>query len=271
MQLPTINYALYDVEIPSTKQQIKLRQILAKDEKLLLMAKASVGDVNIDILSAVRQVVQNCLITPGIDTQKLALFDIEYLFIKLRACSLSNIIEVAYQDNEEMDEYTATLNAERERLQLKPGQAFPLEVTNKIQPPQAYKFTIDLDKVTVKFPEDNPMVIDAGDGIHITLKYPDSSLYTNQAFIKSEGPAVLDFILQNSIKEIKKGTEQFDVSQASPEEITKFLNELPMAVYDKLRTFLSDLPTLYYEMIYTNKYGKERKIILQTLTDFFTF
>ena len=72
--LPRIDTILYDITIPSTKQQIKVRQLRAKDEKILLMAKT--GNSNDDILKAIIQVINNSIVTPGIDVEKLAIFDI---------------------------------------------------------------------------------------------------------------------------------------------------------------------------------------------------
>jgi hypothetical protein len=274
MTLPRINYMLYDLDLPSNNHKIKVRQILAKDEKLLLMAKASVGsDVNMDIMNAVKQVVQNCIVTPGVDVNKLPLFDVEYLFLRLRAVSVSNIIKVAYQDKEELDAFQAKLIEIGTRLNLKAGQEIPAEAIQQAQlkAPEPYHFDVSLDKVKVKFPEDRNMEIDAGDHVKIELKYPDASLYSDKEFLNLKGEDVMDYLLKNCIAEIKQGEKVFDLAQETPEEIKEFLNSLPMSVYDKLRTFLSNLPTLSYELGYKNTFGKEVKIVLNTLYDFFTF
>ena len=108
MVLPVIEAVIETVKIPSTKAEITIKQMLAKDQKLLLVAKADAGDdeqKSIAVLKAIKQVVQNCLVTPGIDVEQLALFDVEYLFIKLHELSVSNIVEVAYRDNEEYGDY----------------------------------------------------------------------------------------------------------------------------------------------------------------------
>jgi len=118
MALPKITHPMFDVIIPSTKTKIKIRPMLVKEEKILLMAKN--GEEETEILAAVNQVVNNCIITDGIDVDKLALFDVEYLFVKIRAVSVSNVSKVSYKDNED----------------------------EKI-----YDFEVDLNNVEVKFPE----------------------------------------------------------------------------------------------------------------------
>ena len=60
MALPKINHPLFDVTVPSTNKKIKIRPMLVKEEKILLMAKSG-GDAR-DALSAVKQVVNNCIL-----------------------------------------------------------------------------------------------------------------------------------------------------------------------------------------------------------------
>jgi hypothetical protein len=274
MPLPRINYMLYDIDLPSNGAKIKVRQILAKDEKLLLMAKASTGqDVNMDIMKAITQVVQNCVMTPGIDVSKLPLFDVEYMFIRLRAVSVSNVIKVAYQDKEELDNFQKQLIDIGTQLNLKPGQEIPAEalVQANVKAPEPYKFDVMLDNVKVKFPENRKMEIDAADGIKISLKYPDASLYSDEEFLNLKGEDIIDYMLKNCMASVTQGSKIFDIAQETPEEIKEFLNSLPMNVYDQLRMFLSDLPTLSYELTYKNTFGKEIKIVLNTLYDFFQF
>ena len=101
MILPKISYPVYDVEIPSTKMPIKVRPMLAKEEKILLMAKETADDN--EILLSIKQVVNNCILANNIDIDKLTIFDIEFLFIKLRAWSVSNMSEVSYRDAEDYE------------------------------------------------------------------------------------------------------------------------------------------------------------------------
>ena len=118
MALPKLTHPMFDVVVPSSKKVIKIRPMLVKEEKILLMAKTS--DDPSEILSAVKQVVNNCIVDSDIDVEKFPLFDVEYIFIKIRSYSVSNISKVSYRDNED----------------------------NKV-----YDFEVDLEKVNVVFPE----------------------------------------------------------------------------------------------------------------------
>ena len=127
MALPKFNYPTTLIENPSNKKKYTFRPMLVKDEKLLLMAKAS--EVTTDILSAIKQVVSNCVLDNDLDVDTLPLYVLEYLFIKLRAFSVGDKINVSYRDFED----------------------------NKL-----YEFEIDLSAVTIRAPEetyDNKVII----------------------------------------------------------------------------------------------------------------
>ena len=91
MSLPQLVSPEFTMEIPSTKQKIKFRPFLVKEEKILLMAMES-GDQN-DVSRTVEQILGNCIID-DIDISKLATFDIEYLFLQLRGKSVGEVIEL---------------------------------------------------------------------------------------------------------------------------------------------------------------------------------
>src|SRR5277367_3022079 len=110
--LPKIKHAMIELEVPSTKQKIKVRQMLAREEKLLLMAKSSPEETpeekaskNIDIQNAIKQVINNCIVTSGVNIEKFALFDLEFLYLRLRGFSTSHILKVGYTDNEDEKDY----------------------------------------------------------------------------------------------------------------------------------------------------------------------
>ena len=84
--LPKIDVPTYEIEIPSSKEKIKVRPFTVKEEKLLLMAMES-KDVN-EIVNTVKQIISNCIINGKVDVDKIPFFDIDFLFIFLRAKSI---------------------------------------------------------------------------------------------------------------------------------------------------------------------------------------
>jgi hypothetical protein len=233
MSLPKIEYPIFKVKIPSTKKEIKFRPFLVKEEKILLIAKAS--ELDSDILIAIKQVVNNCAIDP-IDVDKLSLFDLEYVFLQIRAQSVNNIVNVSYRDTE--DE-------------------------------QVYDFEIDLNDVTVKFPEKLDKKIEISGTTGIIMKYPEASLYEDKDFLASGEEAFYQLILR-CIEKFYDEETVYDAKQYSIKEIEEYVENLDIKTFDKIRDFILDQPRLSYEITYKNKLKNERKIELTTLSDFFT-
>jgi hypothetical protein len=198
------------------------------------MAKSSEQET--DMFLAVKQVVNNCCVDPEFDVNKIALFDLEYLFLKIRASSVSDNIEVSYRDFED----------------------------EKI-----YEFEVDLNKVVVKFPEniDNTIKIDKKSGL--TMKYPRASLFEDKEFINSKEDSLFE-LTARCIDKIYSDDEMIDAASYTPKELGEFLESLDLKSFEKIREFVVNQPALYYELNYKNDLGHDRKIELKTLTDFFT-
>ena len=234
--LPKIMHPTTDVTIPSTKKKVRVRPLLVKEEKILLMAKESKDEF--DIFSALKQTVNNCIVTPNININDMTIFDLEYLFLKIRSFSVSSTTNVSYIDGE--DEKT-------------------------------YNFSVDLEKVEVIFPQDIKNNIKINDDISITLKYPTAKLYDDKRFLSKTDNDMIEELVLACLDKIYIKDEVNDFKELSREEILKFIEELPITVYDNVKIFFNKIPYLKYEIDYKNSLGNDRKIILSTLTDFFTF
>lgn len=210
--------------------------MLVKEEKVLLLAKTE--NLQSSFLAAIKQVCSSCIVTPGIELGKLTLFDIEFIFLTLRKISINNVVKVSYQDNEDGGEH---------------------------------EFEIKLDDVKVKFPENEKFKIEVNKEISIIMKYPQASLYDDKKFWLLEGKEAIDYLIVHSLDIVEEGAKKIPVSGLSSDEIRDFVDNLPISVYDELNLFFSNLPSLYHELSYVNSAGKERKIVMTTLSDFFTF
>lgn len=236
MALPKITHPTFDVTIPITNKKVKVRPMLVKEEKILLMAKQS--EERSEQLEAIKQVVQNCIITDNVSVDNIAFFEMEYLFLKIRAASISSKGKAAYRDNED----------------------------NKV-----YNFDIDLDKVVLKSSAEVSPNIDLGGNIAIALSYPPTSVFTSKEFFTLDDSKVFEHIFTKCLNKIYQGDEAFDPKQATPEELAEFVNSIPSKSYEKIQEFFNAIPTLFYEIKYQNEMGTERTITLTTLDDFFTF
>ena len=101
MALPKISVPTYELIIPSSKTKLKVRPFSVKEEKLLLIALES--ESMVDIANTVKQVINNCIISGEVDVDKLPFFDIDYMFIFLRAKSIGDSVEVKMTCNNIVD------------------------------------------------------------------------------------------------------------------------------------------------------------------------
>lgn len=233
MSLPKIKYPIYDTEIPSSKKRVKYRPMTVKEEKVLLVARES--EEQSQIVTALAQVVNNCLLEKGIDVTKLAIFDVEFLFLQIRMHSVSDVSKVSFRDTE--DEETRD-------------------------------FDIDLTKVAVKFPEIyNEMTSQPLDvnGVLLTLYSPTVEDF-GRLDLNDTSPEGSYRVVASCIDSV----DGEDFSKYSAEEQLEFIEQIPSKEFDKIKTFFDNIPRLHHVIKYTNKNGKERTIVLDSLVDFFT-
>lgn len=233
--LPKIDYPVYKINIPSLKKEVQFRPFLVKEEKILLMARES--DNSTDVLSAIKQIINNCCLDPKFDINKLSIFDLEYIFLKLRAISVDNVVKVSYKDNED----------------------------NKV-----YDFEINLDEIKVKFPEkmDNNIKITGKSGI--VMKYPSASLYDDKEFLGLDKDYMFELIIR-CIDSIYYDDQVYQAKDYKKQELVEFLDNLNIKIFEKIQSFLINVPKIEHVIKYTNSVGSEREIVLSSLNDFFTW
>lgn len=233
--LPKIDQPIFNIILPSTKENFKFRPFLVKEEKILLMAKES---QNIsDILTAIKQIVGNCSIDKKFNADKIALFDLEYVFLKIRSFSVNNIVKVAYRDNE--DE-------------------------------KVYNFEVDLEKVEVKFPEQLNNVIKITDKSGIVMRHPPATLYDDQEFLNLEKEYLFELIIR-CIDKIYNEEEVYEAKDYKKEDLSEFLENLSIKTFEEIQKFLVNTPKLEYVIKYQNELNNDREIVLSSLNDFFTW
>lgn len=241
MSLPKISYPTSIFKIPSTGQEVTVRPYLAKEEKILLMAKET--ENLLEIVNAIKQVINNCIITPNINVNKLATFDIEYLFLKLRAISVSNIMHLEFTDNE--------------------------EPPNDKGIKKIYKFDVDLLKVEVNFPENVSNKIKISENMGLIMKYLTLDIPVSIQEKKTEVEILFDLI-NICIDKVWKGSELYNFKEQPEKERMEFINSLPDHTLEDLSKFLKTMPKLIYTIEYENTLGHKRKIKMEKLDDFFS-
>ena len=234
MPLPKVKHPIHEFKVPSTGARESFRPFLVREEKLLMMAKASEDPA--DALRAIKQVVNNCALSDAFDIDLLPIFDLEYLFLQLRAVSVGNIVKVSYRDNEDQ---------------------------------KVYDFAIDLRTVEVQFPEGVEKVVKVTDSIGIVMKWPSASLLDDKEYLKTGDQAFYELVIR-CIDKVYDGDDIYSPSDYTSEEIERFLDDCGIDAFEKIQGFMVKAPRLHHKLTYKNSNGKDREIELTSLTDFFT-
>ena len=238
MALPKLNVPVYEAILPSTEKVIKYRPFLVKEEKLLFTAQESGEEA---ILPAVKQIIKNC-VQGELDIDNMPLFDIEYLFLRLRAKSVGEEVTLGLkpwgcpQNNGELCEFTTEVSVNLEEIKCVKDKKH----TSKIM----------LD-----------------DKIGIMMKYPDIS---QMNMGESENDILGMKIIKNSINMIFTEEDTHERDSFTDKELDEFVDSLNTKQMDKIRNFFETMPTLKHTVKYNCKTcGEEKETIVQGLNSFF--
>lgn len=230
MALPKIKHPTYSITVPSTKQQITIRPFTVQEEKLLLMAKSS--EKLEDVIDCMVKIVQNCVVEP-IDVSRLATFDIEYIFIKLRSKSVGEVVDLEYNDAD----------------------------TGKVN------FQVNLEEIEVKSYPDHSPKIKIFDDIYIKMKYPTlEDMKAIGGDINEEN--IID-ILYRCIDQMYDDNEVY--TEYSKEELEVFINSLPVESIANITKFFDTMPAVEHKVVLKNKQGDTKEVLLRGINSFFTF
>ena len=236
MSLPKINTPEYTLVIPSTDEEIKYRPFLVKEEKILLVAQETGTDKA--TYEAIRTIINSCTLN-HIDVDKLPLFDMEYIFLNIRAKSVGEVakLKVKCPDDEETE----------------------VEVE------------VDLTKIKVEMDEKHDARIKLTDDIGVLMSYPNFGTVSQQSDIKegSDTEQLFDMI-SGCIYQIWHGEETYDAMDYSDKDLKEFLDSLNHEQFEKLQTFFETMPSLKQDIEVTNpKTNVTSTLTLQGLNSFF--
>ena len=232
MSLPTLNVPTYNLTVPSTKQRIKYRPFVVKEEKILLLALESEDDAQ--IAEALKSIVCSCVTTKDFDFNKLASFDVEYIFLNIRAKSVGEIIELFLtcpDDNE-------------------------TEV----------KVNINVDDIKVKFDKGHSKTIKISDDLWVDLKYPGIDTFLGP---QNNLDDTFTFIAK-SIEKIYNEEDVWDDSTTTVDEFVSFLENMSSKQFNDVQNFFQTMPSLKHEVKITNPNTKvESSYTIEGLANFF--
>jgi hypothetical protein len=233
MTLPVMTTPEYSCTIPSTGQQIKYRPFLVKEEKILLMAQE--GGDKAGQITAVAQILAACILTDGIEIAKLATFDIEYLFMKLRAKSVGELVELSLG-------HTDTEGECKHRT----------------------KVSVNIDNIEITDTKIETKIM-LTDELGVVMKYPT---FQDVAVVGDDDATIMFKTIINCIDYVfDQETVYNDFTRDEMETWTEGLNQQQ---FSKLIDFLKNLPQLTKKIEWAcSECNQKDELVLQGLSSFF--
>ena len=231
MPLPKIATPTYELVLPSSDRKIKYRPFLVKEEKILIIAMES-EDMK-QITTAIKSVINNCILSRGIKVEKLSTFDIEYLFLNIRGKSVGEHVEVVVTCPDD----------------------------EKTQVP----VLIPLDEIQIKKDPKHNKNIKLDDKLTMRMKYPSMN-----EFVKSNFNLDDDITVEQSFDLIYNEEESWSASDCTKKEMTDFLDQLNSKQFKEVEQFFDTMPKLSHTVKVMNPKTKvENKIVIEGLSSFF--
>ena len=236
MALPKVNTPTYELAVPSTDEKIKYRPFLVKEEKILMIAME--GKEQSGILDAVKQIVKSCTFDK-FDMSKAPMFDVEYIFLNIRAKSVGEISTVNLRCLDDNETFVKT--------------------------------EIDLTEVEVKMDEEHTNKIELTEEMGMIMTYPNLDSFADYDVTNINASNMIDMIA-SCIAQIydKKGEDVYDSKDSTHKELVDFIEQLNSKQFAEVQKFFDTMPKLTHTVTIENpKTKKKSEIVLSGLNDFF--
>jgi len=240
MPLPTLTTPTYDLKLPSSGKKIKYRPFLVKEEKILIIALETKNQG--EMTNAVKDVLKKCILTRGVKVDDLPTFDIEYIFLNIRAKSIGEDIRLTITCPDDRETQVST--------------------------------TIFVDEIEVVKPKDHKTDITLDDGLTLRMKYPSLNQFIESNFdVNDSSEEVVDKTFQvvaDCMETVFNKEEAWDANDYSPKEKLDFIQQLSSKQYKEVERFFATMPKLSHTIEIVNpKTKKKSSIVLEGLADFF--
>tara|TARA_Y200000002_G_C22650719_1_gene651205 strand:- start:566 stop:1291 length:726 start_codon:yes stop_codon:yes gene_type:complete len=240
MPLPTITTPTYELKLPSSGKKIKYRPFLVKEEKVLIIALESKSQN--EITNAVKDVLKKCVLTRGVNIDSLPTFDIEYIFLNIRAKSI--------------------------------GEAIKVIITCPDDGETEIPVTIYVDEIQVVKSKDHKTDIVLDDKMTLRMKYPSINQFVETNFEVDDDPeknvSKTFKIISDCIDTIYTKEDAWDAKDYTAQERLEFIEQLNSKQYKEVEGFFATMPKLSHTIEVTNPNTKKKSnVVLEGLADFF--
>lgn len=236
MALPKVALPTYELDLPSNGKAIKYRPFVVKEEKLLLMAMET--EEESAITSAVKDLLKNC-VQSRIKIDQLPTFDLEYLFLNIRAVSV--------------------------------GEEVDMTITCKDDNKTEVKYTFSLFDVRIDKPEGHDPKISLSDDMGIIFRYPTFPEFVKSSIIgKQLDPEGYIDVIAGCVDQIYDGEDVYDSSTTSKKEFKEFIEGLTTNQFKNITKFFDTIPKLEHRFNIKNpETGVESEYVINGLQNFF--
>ena len=232
MALPRIDTPTYQLTLPSTQEKIDFRPFLVREQKIIMMAQESQDEKQ--MVRAMSDLVTSCTFNK-FDVNKLPIFDVEYMFLKIRGKSIGETVE----------------------LNLMCPDDGETQVPTKI----------NLEEIEVSMTVGHSNMIDITDNIKLQLRYPIYSDATQVGGLEqSDGVFKL---LTRCIDKIIYGDQEYNRVDITDKEIEEFIDQLNTDQFNNIVEFFNTMPKLRHVVQITNPKTKVKsEVVLEGLQNF---
>jgi len=235
MALPKLEAQVYELELPSTGEKIKYRPFLVKEQKVLMIASESEDEKQ--IRDALAGIISACTYEK-IDPFNVPMFDIEFLFLRIRGKSVGEKIELNLlcpDDNE--TRVKTTLNLEDVDVNMKAGHTSEISITDKI-------------KIIMNYPTLNDMVGMTG--------------------VETSGIDEVLTMIKTCIHEIHDGETVHSKIDISESDLNEFIDSFTTEQFESLGEFFETMPKIAHSVEVTNpKTKKKGEVVIEGIQSFF--
>lgn len=237
MSIPKPPVPTYELELPSTGKTIKYRPFLVKEERVLLVALESEDEKQ--IRDAVADVIKSCVLTRGVKVEEMPMFDLEYVFLRIRSKAVGEIVEMMFTARDD-------------------GQT-------------QIPYSLNIEEVGVIKPEGHDRKIKLSEDSGIIMKYPGFEQFvTSQIIQRDQNSEEVFDVIVDCVEQIYQGDEVWEAKTTPKKDIKEYLDSLTSKQFELIQKFFNTMPKVSHSFKLTNpNTGVESEYVIEGLSNFF--
>jgi hypothetical protein len=243
MALPKIDVPIHEIYLPLSKNKLKYRPFLVKEEKILLMAMES-GEES-TVMESLKQVINNCCLDE-LNVETLPIADLEYFFLQLRSRSIGEVVKLQYVCNNN----------------IKTDAGEEKKCGNVVN------FDVNVSEIKLET-EGHTNKIELTKKLGIVMKYPNMSMAALEDTSKTEVERLMNMIAK-CVDYIYDEDSTYPSKDISEQELKEFIESLTQKQFAKIQNFFETIPKLKKELHFKcNKCNHEDEIVVEGVQNFF--